>query len=173
MTSKKENTAQVEVISQVADPESASVMNVMKIAASATLARIQASKSLIVTALLTDDVHMKELNLAFMNEDDVTDVLSFNEDSGWKEGTPPDNGGDAFAARGDSHRLGDIALCLPQVKRQAREAGKTTEDEAAMLTVHGVLHLLGYDHEEGEQAKRMFGLTDDILKGLPTVEKAM
>ncbi len=63
-------------------------------------------------------------------------------------------------------RLGDIAISLPQVERQAAENGKPPERELAMLTVHGVLHLLGYDHAEPDDEKIMFGKTDVILQGL-------
>jgi probable rRNA maturation factor len=63
----------------------------------------------------------------------------------------------------ESGRLGDIAISLPQVARQAAENGKSVKRELAMLTIHGVLHLLGYDHAELDKEKVMFGKTDVVL----------
>ena len=60
-------------------------------------------------------------------------------------------------------RLGDIAISVPQTKRQALAKGVTFERELAMLAIHGTLHLLGYDHAEPEDERVMFGKTDDAL----------
>ena len=76
-----------------------------------------------------------------------------------------------FPEIGDSdfvniERLGDIVISLPQIERQAAGNGKSTERELAMITIHGVFHLLGYDHAEPEEEKIMFGKTDVVLAGI-------
>ena len=128
-----------------------------------------------VTVMITDDNRIRELNRRFKGEDEVTDVLSFNEYGEGPSGTALDNENEGaspeFLDFGgpdniELDRLGDIAISLPQVERQAAENGKPPERELAMLTVHGVLHLLGYDHAEPDDEKIMFGKTDVILQGL-------
>ena len=64
---------------------------------------------------------------------------------------------------GEDARLGDIVISLPQVERQAGAAGQSVEHELAMLAVHGLLHLLGYDHADPAEERVMFGKTDQIL----------
>jgi probable rRNA maturation factor len=59
--------------------------------------------------------------------------------------------------------LGDVVLCPEVAERQAREAGHATLDELHLLTTHGVLHLLGYDHAEPEEHQEMFGLQGELL----------
>jgi probable rRNA maturation factor len=59
--------------------------------------------------------------------------------------------------------LGDLVLCHAVAERQAREAGHATADEVDLLTVHGILHLLGYDHAEPEEHAEMFGLQARLL----------
>jgi probable rRNA maturation factor len=59
--------------------------------------------------------------------------------------------------------LGDVILCPPVAEQQAREAGHALEDELDMLTTHGILHLLGFDHEEPEEHAEMFGLQGTLL----------
>ncbi len=142
--------------------ELATITGIVESIVRTTLDYFENSKHLGITILITDDTHMRELNLAFMGKDTTTDVLSFNEDEGWYQGTPPKLKS-TFASRGSYNRLGDVAICLPQIKRQAQQNNKNTTDEVAMLTVHGILHLLGYDHEEPEESELMFGLTNDIL----------
>jgi probable rRNA maturation factor len=60
--------------------------------------------------------------------------------------------------------LGDIVLCPTVAQEQANTAGHSLTDELQMLTVHGMLHLLGFDHAEAEDEKEMFGLQGDILR---------
>ena len=59
--------------------------------------------------------------------------------------------------------LGDIVLCPTVAAKQAATAGHSTADELHLLTVHGVLHILGYDHAEPDEAKQMFGLQKSLL----------
>ena len=105
-----------------------------------------------VTVLLTGDDTLRDLNRRFADEDKVTDVLAFGSGSGF----PGDEG--------DAATLGDIAISLPQARRQAAAAGHSEDREIAMLTAHGVLHLLGYDHAEPDEEREMFGITDAILE---------
>ena len=138
-------------------------------AINATLRHFKNYQNAWVTVMITDDEHIRELNRNFMGHDTPTDVLAFNEDSGWNEGAPPDSlktPGHDFLARGDLQRLGDIAVSLPQVKRQAIQANKHWHEELTMLVIHGLLHLLGYNHETPEQASKMFSLTSDIIHSL-------
>lgn len=115
-----------------------------------------------VTVLLAGDERVRELHREFMGDDSVTDVLSFNEQEGWKDGEPPESALDEFPEP-FAPRLGDIVISIPQVRRQSEEARVPFQRELAMLTVHGVLHLLGYDHAEPDDERRMFGKTDAIL----------
>ena len=93
----------------------------------------------------TDDARIQELNREFRNKDMPTDVLSFPMDS---YGT-----------------LGDIVISAQRALFQSKEYGHSAEREIAFLTVHSMLHLLGYDHETNEEdEKRMFAAQEEILK---------
>jgi len=73
-------------------------------------------------------------------------------------------GGRPDAAEPGPAILGDIVICPAFAKKQAKDARRSYEHELAMLTIHGVLHLLGYDHAEPEEEKEMFGLQNEILE---------
>ncbi|MEZ4650570.1 MAG: rRNA maturation RNase YbeY [Candidatus Eisenbacteria bacterium] len=124
--------------------------------------------------LFCGDRAMKELNAQFRGKDRTTDVLSFPEDPGLDgAGGPGGPGGTGGTRRGaaESHGapgvgavdlepgdgpfLGDIAVSLPQCILQAREQAVDPGEELVRLLVHGVLHLLGHDHMEAEERKRM------------------
>lgn len=117
-----------------------------------------------VTVFITVDETLRDLNRRFNNLDEVTDVLSFNEAAGWKDGRPPD-GPASFPAEGHA-QLGDVVISLPQAERQAGATGNTADRELAMLTVHGVLHLLGYDHARPDEQRVMFGKTERVLSAV-------
>jgi probable rRNA maturation factor len=74
-----------------------------------------------------------------------------------------DRGPGVDAAEAEPALLGDIVLCPTVAERQAVAAGHGTDDEMHLLTVHGVLHLLGYDHAEPEEEREMFGLQNRLL----------
>ena len=96
-----------------------------------------------------DEIH--EINRDYRKVDRVTDVISFAfEDDGEK-------------LYNDIRVLGDIYICIPQMQRQAKEYGHSEKRELAFLTVHGLLHLLGYDHMTEQDEKTMFGLQELIL----------
>ena len=116
-------------------------------------------KSCAVAILITGDERIRELNKEFAGEDHVTDVLSFQADPIIDISQEID---DAEAAG----FIGDIAISAPQTTRQASDKGCSFERELSMLAIHGTLHLLGYDHAEPEDAKVMFGKTDQALASI-------
>ena len=96
-----------------------------------------------VSVLLVGDRAMRTLNRRYRGKDRTTDVLSFP----MREGR---------FSRMCRELLGDIVICGPAAGRQARSAGVTLREETGRLLVHGLLHLLGYDHERGgREARRM------------------
>jgi len=102
---------------------------------------------------LTDNESIKSLNKDWRGKDKPTDVLSFpiNE-------KPPGY---------NYYLLGDVVISLPFAKKQAEEIGFSYKEEVLRLLIHGVLHLLGYDHEKSEkEAKVMFNLQDRIFENL-------
>ncbi len=100
---------------------------------------------------------MTELHERWMDEPGPTDVMAFPMDELVDESRRPD------APEIGPALLGDVVLCPAFAAAQARKAGHGLGDELALLTVHGVLHLLGYDHGEPEQEREMFGLQNALL----------
>jgi probable rRNA maturation factor len=100
------------------------------------------------------DARMRRLNRQFAGNDYITDVLSFaaREDGGRYRVPPP-----------GEIELGDIVIALPQAVRQARAAGHPLARELDLLVTHGVLHLLGYDHDVPAAARRMDALQAQVL----------
>lgn len=98
----------------------------------------------------------RELNRRYRGKDHATNVLSFVFDL--------EHAG--FPAGLESNLLGDIAICASVVAREARSQKKPPRDHYAHLTVHGVLHLLGFDHQTPKDAPRMEALETRILAGL-------
>jgi probable rRNA maturation factor len=101
-----------------------------------------------VAILLTDDPSVRELNAQFRKVDAATNVLSFP------------------APHNPERHLGDIALAYGVCAREAAEQGKPLAHHLMHLTVHGVLHLLGYDHIGDDEAEAMEGLERAVLAGL-------
>ncbi|UMG94630.1 rRNA maturation RNase YbeY [Nocardioides sp. TF02-7] len=101
-----------------------------------------------------DEDTIAQLNQQWMEKDGPTDVLAFPMDElrPGMVGEEPEEG-----------VLGDLVLCPAVAERQGATAGHGTVAEIELLTVHGILHLLGYDHAEPEEHKVMFGLQDDLL----------
>ena len=98
---------------------------------------------------------MSELNEQWMDKEGPTDVLAFPMDElrpGLVDQEPEEG------------VLGDLVLCPDVAVRQGETAGHGTEAELDLLTVHGILHLLGYDHAEPEEHREMFGLQDRLLE---------
>ena len=112
--------------------------------------------------LLVDEGAMEQLHLQWMDEPGPTDVLSFPMDE-LRPGTE-----EAITPAG---LLGDIVLCPQVAIGQAETAGHSTLDELLLLTTHGILHLLGFDHAEPDEEKEMFGIQRDILTGFALAER--
>jgi probable rRNA maturation factor len=93
----------------------------------------------------------RSLNARYRNKDRPTNVLSF---------------GGAGAAPDGRHYLGDLVICAPVVAQEAHAQGKRRESHWAHMTVHGVLHLLGFDHEIQSEARKMESLEVQILDRL-------
>jgi probable rRNA maturation factor len=110
-----------------------------------------------LSVLLVDAEYMAELNHRWMDGDGPTDVLAFPMDEGSVDHGPGE------AGTGEPALLGDIVLCPEVAAKQAAAAGHGAADELALLTVHGVLHLLGYDHAEPDEEREMFGLQGRLL----------
>ena len=98
-----------------------------------------------LSILLADDATIHELNRTYRDTDSPTDVLSFAQGEG-----------EAFAQpEGAARHLGDVAISVDTARRQAAEYGVALQDELSHLLVHGILHLLGYDHQEQDDAAAM------------------
>ncbi len=108
-----------------------------------------------LSLLITDDVTVHQLNLQYRGIDQTTDVLAFafQEDNDFPEFPESDT------------QLGEVIISFHQAHRQAAELGHSLDHELAVLTVHGVLHLLGYDHESEDQEAQMSQAENRILQG--------
>ncbi|MFT3832606.1 MAG: rRNA maturation RNase YbeY [Micropruina sp.] len=107
-----------------------------------------------LSILLVDTETMAAYHEKYMDEPGPTDVLSFPMD----ELRPPKDGEEPPLGM-----LGDIVLCPEVTAAQASDSNRTPEQEADYLLIHGLLHLLGYDHAEPEEKQVMFGLNDRII----------
>jgi probable rRNA maturation factor len=103
---------------------------------------------------LVDEATIAELNEQWMGKTGPTDVLAFPMDE-LRPGLVNEELEEGV--------LGDLVLCPVVARRQADQAGHATADEIDLLTVHGILHLLGYDHAEPEEHREMFGLQARLL----------
>ena len=141
-------TYQVDIQTEVEAPEGSD--EILETAISITLEQ-HAVPSVSLTLLLTDNTNMQRLNRDFRGMDKPTDVLSFPAGDllpGTQEAIP---------------YLGDIAISLPVAKNQAHVSGHTLIAELQLLAVHGVLHLLGYEHMLPEEKERMWSAQEQIL----------
>ena len=127
------------------------------------LAELNVSADADVAIVLVDEGAMEALHVQWMDEPGPTDVLSFPMDE-LRPGTidrptPPG-------------LLGDIVLCPQVAETQAATAKHTLMDELVLLTTHGLLHLLGFDHAEPEDEKEMFGLQRELIAGFAADERS-
>ena len=107
----------------------------------------------VFSIVFVDEKTIQEMNRDYRGIDRVTDVISFAFEDNEK-------------VRYNTIRvLGDIYICIPRMKEQAVSYGHSEKRELAFLTVHGLLHLLGYDHQTEAEEKIMFGLQELILDG--------
>ena len=123
----------------------------LKMAISATLQKLNRS-DVAITLRLTDDAEMKMLNKTYREESKTTDVLSFTEDY-----IDPETG---------QYYLGDIVISVNQAAVQAASQGHSLDAECAFLTIHGTLHLLGFDHYEPDEKARMWAVQDDLFSNV-------
>ncbi len=107
----------------------------------------------IFSIVFLNDEEIHNMNREYRGVDRITDVISFafedNENLRYN----------------DIRMLGDIYVCIPQMKRQAESYGHSEKRELSFLVIHGLLHLLGYDHMNPEDEKKMFALQELILDG--------
>jgi probable rRNA maturation factor len=122
-----------------------------------------------LSLLLVDVEQMEKLHVRWMGEEGPTDVLAFPMDELDLRGSRGVGHGSGRGGAGEDDDdagpavLGDVVLCPEVAERQGREAGHGTEAELQLLCTHGVLHLLGYDHDEPEEHAEMFGLQAEML----------
>ena len=112
--------------------------------------------------VFVDEAAMEQLHVQWMDEPGPTDVLSFPMDE-LRPGSE-----DSITPPG---LLGDIVVCPQVAIAQAETAGHTAIEEMLLLTTHGILHLLGFDHAEPDDEKEMFGLQRDLLVGFALDER--
>ncbi len=138
---------EVEAEIEVAPAQQAAIRQ----AAAATLTHQDQAPGAACTILLTGDKRIRALNRDFLDSDKITDVLSFPAG----EPTP-----------GAVTYLGDVAISVPTARRQAAAGGHSLMAELRLLTVHAVLHLLGYDHASASDKAAMWSAQAEILAGL-------
>lgn len=102
-----------------------------------------------IDVTIVSDKVMKTLNKKYRGKNKPTDVLSFSQEDMFIKGRKI---------------LGDIVIAKETTRKQAKEARKTLREEFSMLAVHGLLHLLGYDHEKKKEEVVMFGLQNELLE---------
>lgn len=105
----------------------------------------------VFSIIFVSDEEIQRINKEYRKIDRITDVISFAFEDNNK------------MVYNDLRVLGDIYICIPQMKRQAIEYNHSEKRELSFLTVHGLLHLLGYDHMTAEDEKIMFSLQELIL----------
>lgn len=124
--------------------------------ASYVLDQEDVAKNVIAEVVLGDSDTVRELNRLYRGRDEPTDVLSFAAHEG-----------DAFLdASDEAPSLGEVIVCLPVAEAQAAEANRAIEGEIAHLLVHGLLHILGHDHEDASEGAEMKDREDELLSAL-------
>jgi probable rRNA maturation factor len=153
-----EDQAEIEfdVDVQVA-PEFVDLVAVERLRAAARAVLRHESRTGELALVITDDEGIRSLNRDFLDVDAPTDVLAF-----------PTQGGEGpfVAAPGTGSYLGDVIISYPRAEAQAREQGHATAQELDLLIVHGVLHLLDYDHASAEEEAAMWARQEAVLESL-------
>lgn len=124
----------------------------LKDAAEETLRQTEGSQESELSLVISNDQQLHELNREYLDIDAPTDVLSFPSDE--------------IDPESSALYLGDVIISYQRAAAQANAAGHGLKDELQLLTVHGILHLLGYDHVEPDQKEAMWALQADILQKL-------
>lgn len=125
----------------------------------ATAKLVKLLKNSEVSILLVDNGYIKELNLIYRNQNVPTDVLSFAMNELADDEPEYDN-------MGEVNVLGDIVISLEQALTQSQDYGHTLSRELGYLVAHGMLHLMGYDHETEEEARGMRHLEEKIMQAV-------
>ena len=146
----------VEIIDALETPESAEYAGLLQEVAETAVREETGRNDFELTITLTGNEQIRELNARYRNVDSKTDVLSFPlwEAAEEEPFVNPETG---------CGMLGDIVISLPQLKEQADTYGHSCRREAAYLCMHGVLHLLGYDHMTEEEKAVMRKREEDLL----------
>ncbi len=115
-----------------------------------------------LSLLITDDATVRDLNRKYRGKDKTTDVLSFALEA--------DEGSNASVGfvmpPGETVHLGEVIVSYPRAAEQAAERNRAVEDELALLVVHGVLHLLGYNHDKPAREREMRSLEQRVLSAV-------
>ncbi len=119
-----------------------------------TIRRMRVHPQAVLCLKLVDEATMADYNQRFMGKTGPTDVLSFPMDE-LRPGREGESEPDGI--------LGDLALCPQFAMAQAPDFSRSPDDEMHLLTIHGILHLLGYDHAEPEEEREMFALQERLL----------
>ena len=124
-----------------------------------------------INVLITDDQGIRGINAATRDLDKPTDVLSFPMFT-LTAGQPPEDWSDYIDPETGRCPLGDMAISLERADAQAKEFGHSLRREVGYLTIHSVLHLLGYDHlDEGPEKEKMRGREEYIAALVPGVQR--
>jgi probable rRNA maturation factor len=115
------------------------------------VAALQNHGDAVLTIRLVDNDESRDLNARFRQQDKPTNVLSFPAD---------------LPAEIDLPLLGDIVICAPLVEKEAAEQGKSRRSHWAHLCIHGIFHLLGYDHRDDHEAQEMEALESQVMTAL-------
>ena len=125
-----------------------------------------------INVLVTDDAGIRTINNASRQIDKATDVLSFPMFE-LTAGAPPQDWEEYLDPGTGLCPLGDMCISLERAVAQAKEFGHSTKREVGYLTIHSMLHLLGYDHlDEGEQKRKMRGREEAIAAGIPGMQRS-
>jgi len=137
----------------------------------ATLAAENVDVPCEINVLITNDRGIRAINKASRNIDNATDVLSFPMFQ-LEAGNPPTDWEEYLDAETDMCPLGDMCISLERATAQAKEFGHSVKREVGYLTIHSMLHLLGYDHlDEGEQKKQMRAREEAIAATIPGMSR--
>lgn len=126
--------------------------SLLRKAAMSTIQTASPGDNLVCTILVSNDNYIRNLNKRFRGVDAPTDVLSFSSEN------EDDNSSDQY--------LGDVVISYPTALRQAGETGHPVDHEICLLVIHGVLHLLGYDHQDLGKKKLMWSVQKQVLESL-------
>ncbi len=154
--------AQLEILIEDARWTQAGLETLAQRACDAVLAALELSQDFEISLMGCDDARICELNGSFRDKPTPTNVLSWPSD---ERAAPSDGGTPAAPDLGDPE-LGDIAIAYDTCAREADAQDKPLEHHVTHLIAHGVLHLLGYDHERAQDAALMEGLETQILAKL-------